>query len=208
MSLHADRPTAAHLTFLLIATLMPLGAMTCAAHKPRFHHRLGASMVFSKGGIIPKMQLRGGTEAEGNEGIMMLPKDQVGNLLVRNGEEIEIINEAPHAQERYRQSRDDIGEAITRDGGVIKRILKAGTGKKRASQGDMVYIHYRGFVVSDGREFDDSRRTEQRKGRPFGFTLGNGEVPHACWLSTNHVQCFMDTYHTQCIKQLVYAAHT
>ncbi len=145
---------------------------------------------------MPKLQLRGGSEVLGHEGMMTVPRDQMDRAHFREEDEIEIINEPPHAQERYRQSRDDIGEDITRDGGVIKRILKAGTGNKRASQGDMVYIHYRGFVVSDGREFDDSRRTEQRRGRPFGFTLGKGEVRE--WIDFHcekyHVLCLMDTY--------------
>ena len=69
------------------------------------------------------------------------------------------------------------------DGGVCFELLRPG---KRADadggvprtprDGDVVYIHYRAFVLGDGRLFEDSRFSEQRKGEPFGFTLGRAEV--------------------------------
>jgi FKBP-type peptidyl-prolyl cis-trans isomerase 2 len=42
--------------------------------------------------------------------------------------------------------------------------------------GDVVYVHYKGFVVETGREFEDSRTSEQMLGMPFGFTLGRSQV--------------------------------
>jgi len=51
-----------------------------------------------------------------------------------------------------------------------KTILRAGNGQKPPI-GATVQMHYVGTFL-DGREFDSSRR----KGRPFSFQLGQGQV--------------------------------
>ena len=45
-------------------------------------------------------------------------------------------------------------------------------GGVRAKQGDTVYCHYTGRLVSNGQKFDSSRD----KGRPFSFKVGCGQV--------------------------------
>jgi hypothetical protein len=86
------------------------------------------------------------------------------------------LREPPqHKQERFRKSAE-LGMDLVGDGGLFKRTVRSGDGSAYPIDGDYIYVHYRGFVISDGREFDDSRRSEQLQGRPFGFTLGKGEV--------------------------------
>ncbi|KAG7673991.1 hypothetical protein Ndes2526B_g02530 [Nannochloris sp. 'desiccata'] len=57
------------------------------------------------------------------------------------------------------------------DGGVIKEIIKAGSGFETPEKGDKVNVHYVG-TLEDGSEFDSSRG----RGDPFSFTLGQGQV--------------------------------
>jgi hypothetical protein len=91
----------------------------------------------------------------------------------------------PHAQERFRSPR--MGEIdLVGDGAVVKTIVRRGCGDDRPKDGDMVYIQYRAYI-SNGREFDDSRRretAESRLGLPYGFTLGKCEVRFECLFET------------------------
>jgi FKBP-type peptidyl-prolyl cis-trans isomerase len=48
--------------------------------------------------------------------------------------------------------------------------VKTGTGAE-AARGDAVEVHYTGWLT-DGTKFDSSKD----RGRPFGFTLGAGQV--------------------------------
>src|SRR5579871_4586485 len=48
--------------------------------------------------------------------------------------------------------------------------LQEGTGAA-AAEGDAVEVHYTGWLT-DGKKFDSSKD----RGRPFGFTLGAGQV--------------------------------
>jgi len=64
----------------------------------------------------------------------------------------------------------DYGENITEDGGVMKKILREGTGESPQTE-NKVFVHYTGTLL-DGTKFDSSR---DRAGN-FSFTLGNGEV--------------------------------
>jgi len=57
---------------------------------------------------------------------------------------------------------------ITKDGGVVKQIIKAGAGEKPKS-GCTVAVHYTG-KLTDGTVFDASA------GYPFSFVLGSGSV--------------------------------
>ena len=58
---------------------------------------------------------------------------------------------------------------LTKDGGVLKKIIKEGDGE-RPSKGDAVKVHYRGTLL-DGTEFDCSY-----KRGPLDFKVGTGMV--------------------------------
>ena len=57
-------------------------------------------------------------------------------------------------------------------GGVTVESLEAGDGATYPRPGDMLRIHYRGTLCSDGTEFDSSYARD----RPFSFKFGTGEV--------------------------------
>ena len=56
-----------------------------------------------------------------------------------------------------------------KDGGVLKEIIKEGTGTDTPAQGNRVSVHYVG-TLTDGTQFDSSRE----RGQPFEFSLGKG----------------------------------
>jgi FKBP-type peptidyl-prolyl cis-trans isomerase len=56
-----------------------------------------------------------------------------------------------------------------KDGGVLKEIIKEGTGTDTPAQGNRVFVHYVG-KLTDGTQFDCSRD----RGQPFEFNLGKG----------------------------------
>eukprot|EP00515_Schizochytrium_aggregatum_P001271 CAMPEP_0202036386 /NCGR_PEP_ID=MMETSP0962-20130828/1516_1 /ASSEMBLY_ACC=CAM_ASM_000488 /TAXON_ID=4773 /ORGANISM="Schizochytrium aggregatum, Strain ATCC28209" /LENGTH=477 /DNA_ID=CAMNT_0048600459 /DNA_START=105 /DNA_END=1538 /DNA_ORIENTATION=- len=59
---------------------------------------------------------------------------------------------------------------LTEDGGIVKKILKAGEGES-PQPGDQVWAHYTG-TLEDGTKFDSSRD----RGKAFDFTIGQGQV--------------------------------
>jgi len=59
---------------------------------------------------------------------------------------------------------------LTEDGGIVKKVLKAGEGP-RPQPGDQVFAHYTG-TLEDGTKFDSSRD----RGKLFDFTIGQGQV--------------------------------
>ncbi|XP_034251237.1 FK506-binding protein 59-like isoform X2 [Thrips palmi] len=63
----------------------------------------------------------------------------------------------------------DISKA--KDGGVLKRIIKEGTGTDLPSKGNKVTVHYTGTLL-DGTKFDSSKD----RNTPFTFNLGLGSV--------------------------------
>ncbi|XP_014258450.1 peptidyl-prolyl cis-trans isomerase FKBP4 isoform X1 [Cimex lectularius] len=58
-----------------------------------------------------------------------------------------------------------------KDGGVLKRVVKEGSGDTTPAKGCNVYVHYTG-KLTDGSVFDSSRD----RGTPFDFQLGKGKV--------------------------------
>ncbi len=67
------------------------------------------------------------------------------------------------------------GKVVTTDSGLKYQDLKEGTGDA-AKAGDVVQVHYTGWLTTDGttkgKKFDSSLD----RGEPFKFKLGNGDV--------------------------------
>lgn len=65
------------------------------------------------------------------------------------------------------------GEDVTlvKDEGILKQVLREGTGDEKPFKGDMVYVHYDGQLL-DGTKFDSSRD----RGEKFSFKVGEGSV--------------------------------
>jgi len=61
---------------------------------------------------------------------------------------------------------------LSKDGGVLKKIIKVGTSDKLPSAGDTVYVHYTGVLAENGEKFDSSRDRNE----PFSFSLGKSQV--------------------------------
>ena len=57
------------------------------------------------------------------------------------------------------------------DGGLLKEIIKEGSGEEKPPLGGTVIVHYVG-TLTDGSKFDSSRD----RGEKFEFTLGKGEI--------------------------------
>lgn len=57
-----------------------------------------------------------------------------------------------------------------KNGGILKEIIKEGTGFETPAQGSRVFVHYVG-TLTDGTKFDSSRD----RGKPFDFNLGKGK---------------------------------
>lgn len=57
---------------------------------------------------------------------------------------------------------------LTEDGGVIKQILRRGTGETHPPAGASVQVHYVGTFADSGEQFDSSRKND----KPFDFKLG------------------------------------
>jgi FKBP-type peptidyl-prolyl cis-trans isomerase len=65
----------------------------------------------------------------------------------------------------------DAADYKTTDSGLKYAILKEGDGDE-AKDGDLVQVHYTGWLESDGKKFDSSLD----RGQPFEFPLGQGQV--------------------------------
>ena len=56
--------------------------------------------------------------------------------------------------------------------GVTKEIISDGDGKNFPSTGDSLTMHYTGTLAVGGDQFDSSHK----RGKPFKFTIGIGQV--------------------------------
>lgn len=66
-----------------------------------------------------------------------------------------------------------VGAAAAADGDLkIETLSQAETCERQAARGDMMTMHYRGTLESDGSEFDSS----YSRSDPFQFQLGVGQV--------------------------------
>ncbi|KAA6322703.1 MAG: hypothetical protein EZS28_054404, partial [Streblomastix strix] len=55
---------------------------------------------------------------------------------------------------------------------IQKTVIKAGDPKIQPAPGKKVFVHYVGKLHGTDQVFDSSRK----RGKPFSFTLGAGEV--------------------------------
>ena len=79
---------------------------------------------------------------------------------------------AAHADDKDAKDKEkDDAKTVTTKSGLKYTDTKEGTGDK-AQAGDTVEVHYTGWLTKDGTKFDSSKD----RGRPFGFTLGAGQV--------------------------------
>eukprot|EP01101_Sappina_pedata_P011162 TRINITY_DN728_c0_g1_i2.p1 TRINITY_DN728_c0_g1~~TRINITY_DN728_c0_g1_i2.p1 ORF type:complete len:342 (+),score=162.62 TRINITY_DN728_c0_g1_i2:27-1052(+) len=62
--------------------------------------------------------------------------------------------------------------SLTEDRGVVKKIIREGSGDESPTKGSEVTVHYVGTLLSDGSKFDSSRD----RADPFKFKLGQGQV--------------------------------
>lgn len=69
------------------------------------------------------------------------------------------------------RTKMSIDVSPTGDGGVLKEIIKEGTGEKTPGLGAHVEVHYVGTLL-DGSKFDSSRDRNET----FKFDLGLGQV--------------------------------
>jgi len=83
-------------------------------------------------------------------------------------EKVEV--ESSSSDEKPEEEQDKI-EDVCGDGGVIKEILKKGTGWEKPKKDTEVDVHYVGTLL-DGTEFDSSRK----RGEPFVFKVGHGVI--------------------------------
>ena len=67
------------------------------------------------------------------------------------------------------------GKVVTTDSGLKYQDLKEGTGDA-AKAGDVVQVHYTGWLTTDGATKGTKFDSSVDRGKPFPFKLGNGDV--------------------------------
>jgi len=75
-------------------------------------------------------------------------------------------SDTTNSDETSKLQRKCIDITPVRDRGVLKEIIRQGTGDEHPLKGDTVYLHYSGRL-QDGTEFESSRRGSEK----FQFVL-------------------------------------
>ena len=162
--------TMPHYTHLILIGQTPVARLSRDLHVPggRVQHFL-SSAAFVTVRIPPVvLRCRGGGRMKNDVGAS-------GNY--SEGDEAGGVQHVPQPLRQVRfHEHAGCAMKLVDDGGVCIQEIRAGSGTRVPRDGDFVYIHYRAFVLGDDRPFDDSRSSEQRNGKPFGFMLGKGEV--------------------------------
>ena len=108
------------------------------------------------------------TNGTGDRKVQFDPKLEKGPT-PSTGEKKEPVKSALSPQAKTEAAKPK-KEKITLANGVVVEEHKAGSGPK-AKNGAKLGIRYIGKLAKNGKEFDSNR-----KGKPFRFTLGKGEV--------------------------------
>jgi hypothetical protein len=83
------------------------------------------------------------------------------------------ISNTTELQQQKKKKKEKLKKVnLTKDGGVVKKIVKQGLGDETPPNGATVFVHYVGTLASGGKPFDSSRDRDEK----FSFTLGRGEV--------------------------------
>jgi len=108
-----------------------------------------------------------------NDDIIISKAEEPADQIISDLNEVKISSE-PDFEGKRNAEEAKVGEwlKITEDGGILKRIIRAGQGENLGKSGDKATVHYVGRLKSNGEEFDSSRRTSY----PYKFDIGAGDV--------------------------------
>lgn len=105
----------------------------------------------------------------------IMPKTTDVELVARtssvrnNVEHVHLLHLIFYATIMQRGGKSAPGDDISGDGGLLKKVLKPGSGEA-IPPGKVAIVHYTGRLL-DGTEFDCSKK----RGSPFSFNLGKRE---------------------------------
>nr|CAD7425145.1 unnamed protein product [Timema monikensis] len=130
--------------------------------------------------VVPKpLDKRiGGTGKFGVEGLCQSPEQNMKSMTGERNESVHGNGSADLSEQPDKMEVEDyvpgpsaIDVTPSKDGGVLKEIIKEGTGYETPASGSRMRVHYVG-KLTNGEKFDSSRD----RGEPFEFNLGKGSV--------------------------------